>query len=200
MGIMVHLDVIGARVVVVGAGAAGREKVDRLVQAGAHVIVVDPEPAPELPEDDRVTVATRRFEPSDVDGATLVVAATNDPRVNEEVARAGRRAGAVVVRADLLDGGGAALAATLERGPVVVGVATSGASPALARWLRDRVASVVTPDVGVLADLLAERPRVGGRRGHGHLPLDDALASIEAGDLTSARSLLGVPLGGRRTP
>jgi len=198
MGLMLHVDVAGRRAVVVGAGPAGREKVARLRAAGAEVVVVDPSAAPDgwgL----GVTVVTRAFRADDVAGAALVVAATDDGRVNDEVARAGRADGAVVIRADRPDGGGVTFAAMLDEGPVTVGVATGGVSPALARWLRDRLAAVVTPAVGELASLVAMRPRSGGRRGHGGLPLDEALALVESGDLAGAAELLGVTVPGSST-
>ncbi|MDP9453263.1 MAG: bifunctional precorrin-2 dehydrogenase/sirohydrochlorin ferrochelatase [Actinomycetota bacterium] len=190
MGLMLHVDVRDLDVVVVGGGAAGREKVERLLAAGAKVILIDPvAPDLRLPE---LAVERRDFAEYDVDGAWLVVAATANEAVNDEVERAARAAGALVTRADRPDGGGIAFAAVLERGPVIVGVATGGASPALSRWLRDRIARVMPAAIGELATLLAARRRSAGRRGHRDLPLDDALAALEAGDESRARALLGV--------
>jgi precorrin-2 dehydrogenase / sirohydrochlorin ferrochelatase len=191
MGLMLQVDVADRSAVVVGSGPAGREKVARLRAAGAKVVIVDPAAA-SGGWPDGVAVMTRAFRADDVAGAALVVAATDDAGVNEAVARAGRAAGAIVVRADRPDGGGVAFAAVLEEGPVTVGVATGGVSPRLARWLRDRIATVVTPAVGEVAEMMARRPRSEGRRRHRDLQLDEALACVEAGDMERARGLLGV--------
>lgn len=178
----------GMTAVVVGAGPAGREKTVRLLAAGAAVRMVDPHPPTHLP--DGVELVARGFDVEDVRDAALVVAATSDSSVNERVAEAARSAGALVVRADSSSAGGASFAATLVEGPVLVGVSTGGASPAFARWVRDRVANVVTREVGVLAELLGDRPRRNGRRRHRGLRFDSALEALESGDVARARAVL----------
>ncbi|MDH4148513.1 MAG: siroheme synthase, partial [Acidimicrobiia bacterium] len=104
-GIVVQLVLAGHRCLVVGAGRVGARKVDALLAAGATVVVV----APELDEHLEGLAASgtaelvlhrRRFVASDVDGCALVVAATDDPRVNELAAAAAAAAGALVNRAD----------------------------------------------------------------------------------------------------
>lgn len=188
MALLLDVDPAGRLAVVVGAGPAGREKIDRLLAAGATVRVVDPSPPDDLAAG--VEVVGRRFEPGDVAGAWLVVAATADVVVNDAVERAARDRGAWVTRADRRDGGGVAFVATVARGPVTVGVSTGGTSPTLSRWVRDRVATALPEAVGELAAILADRPRRDGRRGHRGLPLDDALDALVAGDGERARTLL----------
>lgn len=187
--LLLRVDVSGRAVLVVGAGRAGREKIDRLAAAGAHVRVVDPGLDGE-PLGVGVEVLARPFDAVDVQGMWLVVAATGIPDVDAAVQAAADEAGIWVARADRSDGGGVSFAATLDRSPVTIGVATGGASPALARWLRDRIASVVPAEVGALARLLADRPRTAGHRHHRGLPLDDALDALVAGDEVRARRLL----------
>jgi siroheme synthase-like protein len=189
--LLLSVEVRDRRVVVIGCGGAGQEKVTRLLAAGARVCVVDPAPPEDL--DQRVVVEARRFRPDDVAGAWLVIAATGTPDVDDAVQRAADAAGVWVARADRRDGGGVSFAATLERGPVTVGVATGGASPTLAKWLRDRIATALPEEVGKLALLLSERPRQGGRRGHRDLPLDAALDALASGDQAAAQKLLSPP-------
>lgn len=189
--LLLSVDVADRRVVVVGCGAAGQEKVARLLAAGARVCVIDPAPPEDL--DPRVLVEARRFRPHDVAGAWLVIAATGDPDVDDVVQSAADAAGVWVVRADRRDGGGVSFAATLERGPVTVGVATGGVSPTLAKWLRDRIATALPEEVAELARLLAEGPRQGGRRGHRGLPLDAVLDALASGEQAAAQALLSPP-------
>lgn len=193
--LLLRVDVVGRAVLVVGAGRAGREKIDRLVAAGAVVRVVDPALAREEAIDLGAAVdpVGRPFQPGDVEGMWLVVAATGVPDVDREVQDAADAAGIWVTRADRRDGGGVSFAATVDRAPVTIGVATGGASPALARWLRDRIAAAVPEEVGALARLLAERPRTRGHRHHRGLPLDEALDALVAGDEPLARQLLSEP-------
>jgi siroheme synthase-like protein len=190
------VDVEDRPCLVVGGGAAGAAKAARLADAGARVTVVDPRPEPTVGDgDDRVRVERRAFRDDDVAGTWLVVTATDDPALNDRAAATAEAAGIWVNRADRPDGGPACLVASLTEGPVQVAVGTSGLSPALGVWLRDRVAEVVGPSVGRLAELLAERGRDGsGQRGHRGLPFDAALERLAAGDEDGARSLLGVPV------
>lgn len=191
MPLLLNVDVAGRLVVVVGCGPAGREKVERLVAARAHVRVVDPRPPDDLDPD--VEVVARRFDADDVAGAWLVVAATGDPSTDERIQAAADARATWVTRADRRDGGGVSFAATIERAPVMIGVATGGASPALARWLRDRIARAVPEQVGALAELLARRPRREGRRRHRDVPLDDALDALVRGDVDAAERLVNGP-------
>lgn len=191
MTLLLNVDVTGRLVLVVGCGPAGREKVDRLLVAGARVRVVDPRAPEDL--DPAVEVLARRFQPDDVDGAWLAVAATGDPATDDLVQATADASGTWVTRADRRDGGGVSFAATVERPPVVIGVSTGGASPTLARWVRDRVARAVPEEVGALAELLAHRPRRDGRRSHREVPLDDALDALARGDVEGARRLVNGP-------
>lgn len=174
--------------VVVGGGAAGVEKARQLVGAGADVTVVDPSPSADL--DPAARVERRSFERDDVLGAWLIVIATDDADTNDAVQRAADAAGVWVNRADLPDGGGVSLGAVVRRGRVEIGITTGGASPSLARWLRDRVEAAVPMQIADLAEILAARARRGGSRRHRGLPFDDALAALERGDRQRAVELL----------
>ena len=182
-------DIRGRDVVVVGCGPAGAEKIARLAAAGAAVVAIDPAPVL-LAASPGVVRVQRPFEPTDVEGVWLVVAATDDEAVNDAVAVASERAGVWVTRADRPDGGALAFAAAIDRGPVQVGVSTGGLSPSLAVWIRERIAQAVPASVATMAELLSEVPRREGRRGHGAIDFDEVLAVIDAGDLSAARALL----------
>lgn len=183
------VDLAGREVVVVGCGAAGAEKVERLVAAGAKVTAIDP--APGVLGDLAGVVRVRRpFEAADVDGAWLVVAATGDDAVNGEVVAAAEQFGVWVSRSDRADGGSVAFAAAVDRGRVQIGVSTGGISPSLARWVRDRIDQALPPAVGEVARLLADLPRRDGSRRHRGIDFDAVLAAVEAGDVVRARTLL----------
>ena len=86
----------------------------------------------------------------------LVVTATGDPSVDASVVADAVAAGVLVNRADGDRSGTVQLPAVLRRGPVTVAVATGGASPALARWLRDRIADLLPTPLATVADLVEE--------------------------------------------
>jgi siroheme synthase-like protein len=157
----VSLDLHDVPVLVVGAGPIGARKVQGLVAAGARVRVVAQRVSEALDRGAVWEVRERPYEPADLDGVRLVVTATGDAAVDAQVAADARSAGIWVNAADQPDDCGFILPAIARAGRITVAVSTDGASPALAGALRDRLATVLTPDVAALAeDLAAERAAV----------------------------------------
>ncbi|MGH9129264.1 MAG: precorrin-2 dehydrogenase/sirohydrochlorin ferrochelatase family protein [Acidimicrobiales bacterium] len=139
----------------------------------------------------------RPYRPADIDGRCLVVVATDDRALNRAVAADAEAAGVWVNVADDPDACGFILPAILREGPVTVSVSTGGHSPALAGWLRDRIAEVVGPEHAQAATMISEARdelRVAGRSTEGldwQSALDsDMLGSIRAGQVGHARERL----------
>ena len=146
------LTVRGRRCVVVGAGGVGSRRARVLAQAGAQVVIVAPQvhPSARLLS---AQVHERAFEPSDLDGALLVVAATGDVEINEQVAQAAIERGVLVNRADDAAKGELAFMATHRDGPLTLGVHSGGASASAAAHLRDLLAAELDPAWGTLLAL-----------------------------------------------
>lgn len=158
-GYPVVLDLTDTPVLVVGAGPVAARKVAGLVAAGAAVRVVAPDVTSHL---DLATVAQLRrrpYAPADLDGVRLVVTATGRADVDARVAADARAVGLWVNAADQPADCSFILPAVARHGPVSIAVSTDGTSPALARRLRDRAATMLTDDVVALAAELAERRR-----------------------------------------
>jgi precorrin-2 dehydrogenase/sirohydrochlorin ferrochelatase len=130
------MDVSGKRCVVVGGGGVASRKARGLLGSGAHVVVVSPEVAPEIEAMD-VAVERRPYAPGDLAGAALAFAATDRREVNAAVAREATQNGIPVNVADRPTEGDFALPSVLRRGGLQVAVSTGGASPTLARRVRD---------------------------------------------------------------
>jgi siroheme synthase-like protein len=171
---------------VVGGGAVAAGKAAGLLAAGAVVHVV----AREVSEAVRalpVTWDERPYRPGEVAGYRFVVACTDDPEVNGQVFRDGEAAGVFVNAADDPAHCSATLPARFERGPVLVAVSTSGHSPALAGWLRDRLGEQVGPEyeelVGLLAEARAQLAAQGAAR-----PVADWRSALDSGMLDDLRA------------
>lgn len=152
----VMLDIEGVDVLVVGGGRVATSKARGLVSAGALVTVV----APRVDDDLReiaVQVHERCFEAPDVNGRRLIFTATGISQVDRQVFRAAENHGIWVNSADDPPQCSFILPAVLRHEPVVIAVSTSGASPALASYLRDRIGMVITPEIASVADDLAEQ-------------------------------------------
>ncbi|PYO17713.1 MAG: siroheme synthase, partial [Candidatus Rokuibacteriota bacterium] len=129
------LDVRGRRCLVVGGGAIAARKVHGLLECGARVTVVSPALVPEL-----ARLATmggidhraREFRRADARGAMLVIAATGRA-VDDTVAEAARRHGALVNAVDRPASCDFIYGSVLRRGELQIAVSTGGRAPALAR-------------------------------------------------------------------
>jgi len=185
---------------VVGAGRIAARKVAGLLEADADVVVVAPVAGDRVREwaaAGAVALHERAFTPSDLDGAWLAFSATGDAGVDRAVAAAAEAARVWLGTADEPSSGSLTAVSALRRGDLVVTVGTGGRSPALAAWLRRRLAEELGPEYATLVDIMSEareRLRSEGR------PTEDAdwqsaldsgmLDLIRAGRVDEAEELL----------
>ncbi|MBI5090669.1 MAG: bifunctional precorrin-2 dehydrogenase/sirohydrochlorin ferrochelatase [Actinobacteria bacterium] len=161
----------GRRVVVVGGGEVALRKTLGFVRSGAQVTVISPEVVPaledleDLEDVEGVTIVRRRYESADVEGAWLIVAATNDPAVQQQIFDDGERAHVFVNAVDDPERCSFILPAVVRRGPVIVAVSTQGRSPSLAGQLRDRLAGALPDDLESIVAAAAQRRREIHERG-----------------------------------
>ncbi len=153
----IFLDLSDRRCVVVGGGEVASRKTRKLLQARARVVVISPEIGSEL-ESVAVEIHRRPYREGDLEGAYLVFAATNSREVNAAVAREARGRGVPVNVADKPSEGDFALPSTLRRGRLQVAVSTGGASPTLARRIREELEDAFGPEwAGIVEELNAAR-------------------------------------------
>lgn len=152
---------------VVGGGNVALHKVNNLLEANARVTVISPTLAPELSalaEAKRITVIQRPYRAGDLRNAFLVIAATNDPGVNQRVWQEAEQCGCLVNAVDDPAHCHFITPAVIRHNHVIITVSTGGKSPALARRLRERIEALIGAEYGELADLLAElRPEIQSR-------------------------------------
>ena len=132
-------------------------KAQSLVQAGAVVRIVAPTLTAELTDladGGRIEHRRHEYRPADLDGCTLAVAATNDTALNRLIADDATAAGILVNVVDAPEHSSFTVPATAHRGRVSVSVSTDGASPVLARHLRDQVDRLLGDQWGAVADVL----------------------------------------------
>jgi uroporphyrin-III C-methyltransferase/precorrin-2 dehydrogenase/sirohydrochlorin ferrochelatase len=153
---------------VVGGGEVAAAKTDTLLRSGIRVHVVAPQLCPRLAAlvvHGAVRHEPRRFQPGDLVGAEIVVAATDDAAVNESVSAAAK---ALRIPVNVADNAGLStfiMPALVDRTPVQIAISTGGASPVLARRLRAMIESSVPVAFGRLA-ALAARFRAASKRRH----------------------------------
>jgi siroheme synthase-like protein len=153
-GYPIELDLRRKKVLVVGLGSVGLRKVRGLLDAGAIVMGVDPRLDLVVPTE--IEHIIDKFQPLHLEGVSLAFAAAT-PSVNVEVVNHSRRLGVWVNAASEPDSGDFSVPAVWREGCVTVSVATSGASPALARTLRDRAGKAMQNGPALAALLLEMR-------------------------------------------
>lgn len=155
----------GRRVLVVGAGSIAARKVEELLRTGASVHVIALEATQEfLPMLDRVSFEQRPVTEADVEGAALVVAATNDRAVNRRVAVAASARDILVNAVDDPDVCTFFASAVVQRGPVSIAIGSGGAAPLIAGRLR-RVLEAALPQALENVATAVARSRQLGLRG-----------------------------------
>ncbi|HVM02040.1 MAG TPA: bifunctional precorrin-2 dehydrogenase/sirohydrochlorin ferrochelatase [Acidimicrobiales bacterium] len=154
----VNLVVAGRRCLVVGGGPVAARKAQGLASCGAVVHVVATAVGAEVRAlaGAGVSWEQRPYRRGEVAGYRLAVTATGVAEVDGAVFADGEAAGVWVNSADDPARCSFTLPAVVRRGPVVVAVSTGGHSPALAAWLKERLAAEIGPEYEVLAALLSE--------------------------------------------
>ncbi len=155
----IFLQVERKPVLLVGGGHVALEKIGKLVDAGADVTVVAPERIPAVQafvDDGRARLRDRAFQDGDTEGFELVMVATDDGAVNRRVADEARGRGILVNAADDVANCDFILPSLVRRGEIAIAASTGGSSPAMARWLRERLDAFLSDEVVALGDLLAE--------------------------------------------
>lgn len=200
------LDVSGKRCLVVGGGPVACRKVKALIECGASVKVVSPELCPDmrdLIDSSAVSLALRGYHTEDLDGALLVIAATDDPGVNRRVADDAGDCGVLVNVVDDMEASSFIAPSYLRRGNLTIAISTGGRSPALARRIREKLEAELGDQYSYLSELLGrlrtelkERGiRVPADAWHEALELESLLALLREGRQDDAMALLMERLG-----
>jgi uroporphyrin-III C-methyltransferase/precorrin-2 dehydrogenase/sirohydrochlorin ferrochelatase len=204
----VFLELNGRCVLVAGGGEVAWRKVSLLLAAGARVRVVAPSLHTELArlrDEGRLEHVEGVFAPEHLQNAVFVIAATDQPEVNQAVSAAGQAQRLFVNVVDDAAASTAILPAIVDRSPVIIALSTGGRSPTLARQLRGQLEALLPERLGALARFAgALRARVrhvlpdaGGRLRFWERVLAGSVAGrVLAGDEQGAQALLEEQLAG----
>ncbi|WP_047150415.1 precorrin-2 dehydrogenase/sirohydrochlorin ferrochelatase family protein [Aneurinibacillus tyrosinisolvens] len=154
----VMLNIRNKKCIVVGGGKVAAGKVSSLLEAGALVTVISPaviEELQELAHRSIIVWEEKRFEPADLAGAFLIFAATNDGEVNLSVRRAAAP-NQLVALADNPADSAFTMPSYFRRGKLTIAVSTNGASPGLARKIKQDLGSRYDEWYEAYIDFLAQ--------------------------------------------
>jgi len=149
----------GRKCLVVGGGDVGLEKVEGLLACNGEVTLVAPEaiePLRELADEGSIRWEQRAYAPSDLEGSFMAIAATNDTEVNIRVYDEAENRAMLVNVVDVPPLCNFILPAIIRTGPLAIAISTAGASPALAKRIRDQIADEYGEPYAKLAIMLNE--------------------------------------------
>ena len=154
----------GVPVLVVGAGTIGVRKAQQLVESGAVVTIITEALLAPVPEG-VARVEQRRYQRGDLRGYWLVISATGDRDVNDEIVREAHDERVWLNVVDDPERCTFYFMALHRQGEVTVAVTTEGAAPALAQEIRTLAAARLPSNLGAVAAILREERRAVHERG-----------------------------------
>jgi precorrin-2 dehydrogenase/sirohydrochlorin ferrochelatase len=197
----IMLDIRSRRAIVIGGDRIAAEKAAALVVSGAQVTILSPDLGPEviaLHEQHGVDLRQKAYEPGDLAGAFVVVAATNDQGLIDAIWTETQEHGQLVNIVDVPARCSFIIPSILRRDQLTIAVSTEGASPSLAKRIRQRLEQLFPPAYGTYLRLAAVVRAHMRRQG---LPYDrrddffgdyytsDVLSHLEEGNETAAITL-----------
>ncbi|MCI8422653.1 MAG: bifunctional precorrin-2 dehydrogenase/sirohydrochlorin ferrochelatase [Lawsonibacter sp.] len=153
------IELAGRPGLIAGGGEVALRKVERLLPYGPRLTMVAPRFHPALEALPNLARAQRPFQTEDLEGMDFVVAATDDPQINRQIAGLCRSRRILVNAVDDREACTFLFPALVQRGSLSVGISTGGASPTAAQWLKEQVESLLPQKLdSILAWLEEQRP------------------------------------------
>jgi precorrin-2 dehydrogenase/sirohydrochlorin ferrochelatase len=203
----VHLDINNRKVLVVGGGSVGTRKVKTLLDCSARVTVVSPEVSRKLRElaaSGDIKLAERSYQSEDLNGVFVVIGATDDETLNQQISSDADRLNTLCNIADRPEVCNFILPSIVQRDDLVITISTSGKSPALAKKLRQALENQFGEEYGTLLQLMGAIRKKLLQQAHkpeAHKPLfeqlinSDLIVMIQAGKTEEIDMLLFDILG-----
>ncbi|SFJ95931.1 siroheme synthase CysG [Methylophaga sulfidovorans] len=155
----IFLDLKQQHCLVIGGGSVATRKSKLLLKAQATVTVVSPEitdALKELVQQGQISWVQSLFSPTQINDQRLVIAATDDEKINQAVHEVAQQKNILTNLTDNPDGSDFIFASVLDRSPIIVAVSSGGESPVLARNLRARLETLIPPAYSKLGELMGK--------------------------------------------
>jgi len=153
----IFLDIEDRDVVIIGGGPVCQRKAETMMKYGARVTVVAPDFTNAIESwaaAGKLKIRRKQYDSSDLDGASIVIASTDDEAVNTRIATDCRKRKIPVNVVDVTHLCEFIVPAIVEQGSIQLAVSTGGKSPALARTLKEELQKFVGPEYAEINDIL----------------------------------------------
>lgn len=154
----IFLNIREKKCVLVGGGEVALRKATLLLRAGAELHIVAASVSEDLRElcnTHDCAIVEKSFEETDLGGATLVIAATDEPEINKHISAIANKLSIPINVVDQPHLCSFIMPSIVDRSPVVVAISSGGSSPVLTRKLKELNESMIPGRIDKLAELLA---------------------------------------------
>lgn len=138
----IYLNVKGKKCVIIGGGKVAYRKACSLRDAGAETVLVSPEFCTEVTVEKGLTLIKENYDERYLDGALLVIASTDNEEVNQQVVLDAGKRNIIVNVVDYPELCSFIVPSTINRGDLCISISTGGASPAVAKRIREELENV----------------------------------------------------------
>ncbi len=155
----IFLNIKNRHCVVIGGGDVAMRKVSMLLKADAAITLYSPEICHELQDlvsAKKIKFVAEKFAENQLQGACMVIAATDDEAVNEAVSVAAKAQNIPVNVVDAPDLCTFTMGSIIDRSPVVIAISSEGNAPVLARYIRAKIETMLPATYGRIADIAGE--------------------------------------------
>lgn len=153
----IFLKLSGKLCIVIGGGKVAERKVQSLLECNARIRVISPNLTSRLKDwvnKGLIEYKQGKYDPQDLNGAFLVISATNREDVNESVSKECFRKGILVNVVDVPSKANFFVPATVRRGPLSIAISTDGKSPLMARLIKEDLEALYGPQFGSFIEFL----------------------------------------------
>jgi len=152
-----NLQIEGKPIMVIGGGTVAERKVANILVAGAELTVISPTVTYELQrlrDEGSIRHLPRKFQPGDLAGAFMVIAATNDRDANRTVAAEAAALGVLAEITDNPAAGNVTSPAIIRQGDLSIAISTNNLAPALSAAIKKELAPLFGPEYAKCVRLL----------------------------------------------
>ena len=144
---------------VVGGGNIALRKVNLLLKAQAKIKCISPEFCSgliKLSRENTLDLIEKRFESTDIDNQSVIIAATDDDKTNAMVSSLAHESGIPINVVDSPDLSSFIMPSIVDRSPIVIAISSAGKAPVLARIIRAKLETIIPSAYGNLAEIAGE--------------------------------------------
>jgi len=153
----IFLDLHDKNVLVVGGGKVAERKVQNLLTYGCQINIISPKLTAHLSRlaaTGSITRIPRDAIDKTMNDAFMVIAATNDPKVNSTIAAKAKERGLLINAVDQPGDCNFIMPSIVKRGDLHVAISTAGKSPALAKKIRKQMELTFGQEYGAFLKLM----------------------------------------------